>query len=143
MTKYIFFLLCILNIVACTNDDSSIETSYHYDTSLDYDEKLIVLDSISNCINDPNDMEIFIKTDSVFSNNEHISIPYQIYCSKENFNSIGVYTHGDTLKVALIEKEKTPNISLDCPVWVYGSLNSNLKGGYIETPFDVYPLGKK
>ena len=57
--------------------------------------------------------------------------------------SIGTIIHGDTLKIVLIEKEKTPNFDIDCPVWIYGSLNGNLKGNYIETPFDVYPLGKK
>ncbi|MBO4713763.1 MAG: hypothetical protein J5615_07740 [Fibrobacter sp.] len=56
--------------------------------------------------------------------------------------SIGVYIHGDTLKVALIEKEKTPNFDIDCPVWIYGTLKSSIKGNYIETPFSVYPLGK-
>ena len=88
-------------------------------------------------------MATFEKIDSIYTNKNFISIPYQIYCAKDNMKSIGTIIHGDTLKIVLIEKEKTPNFDIDCPVWIYGSLNGNLKGNYIETPFDVYPLGKK
>lgn len=141
--RVLFFCLCFLIVVACTNKESSDVVSYHYDTNLNYDESLIILDSISNCINDSDDMGNFAKTDSIFRNDEHITVPYQIYCSKENFKSIGVYDRGDTLKIALIEKEKTPNYSLDCPVWVYGTLIGDVESGYMKTPFGVYPLKKK
>lgn len=87
--------------------------------------------------------ETFEKIDSIYIGGNTISIPYQIYCDKDNMKSVGVYIHGDTLNIALIEKEKTPNFSIDCPVWIYGTLKSNIKGNYIETPFNVYPLGKK
>ncbi len=56
--------------------------------------------------------------------------------------SIGIHSFGDTLKIELIEKEKSPGLSLDCPVWVYGSLNGKLDGKYIKTFTGVYLLVK-
>lgn len=66
-----------------------------------------------------------------------------MYSFAENIKSIGVYSMGDTLKIELIEKEKTPNYSLDCPVWVYGTLNGNVAAKYIKTRSGIYPLKKK
>lgn len=142
MKNFLFFLSLIFSFIACSGESETI-LSYHYDTSISYNENLLLLDSISNCINDPFEMETFEKIDSIYIDGNTISIPYQIYCDKDNMKSVGVYIHGDTLNIALIEKEKTPNFSIDCPVWIYGTLKSNIKGNYIETPFNVYPLGKK
>lgn len=69
--------------------------------------------------------------------------PSQIHSSRSNIKSIGVHSFGDTLKLELIEKEKTPNFDLYCPVWIYATLNDTLNGNYIKTFVGVYPLGRK
>jgi len=148
MTNKIFILLMMIVffIVACSMDGNP-ELMYHYDTSLSYDESILTLDSVSNCINSQKETEIHSKTDSLFierqDDKDIIVFPFQIYCSKENIKSVGVYAFGDTLKLELIEKEKTPGSPLDCPVWAYSSVKENLDGKYVKIRNKIYPLIKR
>ena len=125
------------------NTDSG--DSFHFDTSLDYNENILTLDSISGCLGSV-EMERHDRADTVFVNNEAgkktLTFPSRLECSKDNIKSVGVYTSGDTLTLETLEKEKTPEITLDCPVWVYVTLNESLDGNYIKTRTGVYPLGK-
>ncbi len=148
--KYFLFLATFsLSFICCGNNsrESSMEYFYHYDTSLNYNEELFILDSISKCIFDFGELDLFEKKDSLFvedcNSKKIIVFPSQMYSFAENIKSIGVYSMGDTLKIELIEKEKTPNYSLDCPVWVYGTLNGNVAAKYIKTRSGIYPLKKK
>lgn len=133
--------------VTCSKEtEESSEFTYHYNTSLDYNENLLSLDSISDCIVDPNELDYFEGKKSIDmerqDGKEALVFPTQLYTSKETIRSIGIHLSGDTLSIALIEKEKTPNYSLDCPVWVYASLNGKLDAGYIKTSSGVYPFAK-
>ncbi|MCF0222984.1 MAG: hypothetical protein HUK20_01825 [Fibrobacter sp.] len=126
--------------------DTDMGESFHYDTSLDYDETIMTLDSISDCLNSI-EMERHDRADTVFINNEagrkKLTFPSRLDCSKDNIKSVGVYTSGDTLTLETLEKEKSPGLTLDCPVWVYATLKKKLDGNYIKTRTGVYPLGKK
>ncbi len=51
--------------MACSKNSSDTDF-FHYDTSLSYNENLLVLDSISACIDDEMEWERFFKQDSVF-----------------------------------------------------------------------------
>ena len=130
--------------MACSKNSSDTDF-FHYDTSLSYNENLLVLDSISACIDDEMEWERF-KQDSVFikrqSDKEIIVFPSQLNTLRRVVKSIGIHSFGDTLKIELIEKEKSPGLSLDCPVWVYGSLNGELDGKYVKTFTGVYLLVK-
>lgn len=145
-SKFLFILsISIFLFVACSKEaEGSSEFTYHYNTSLDYDENLLSLDSISDCIEDPNELDYFEGKNSIDmkrqDGKETLVFPTQLYTSKEAIQSIGIHLSDDTLSVALIEKEKTPNYSLDCPVWVYASLNGELDAGYIKTSSGVYPF---
>ena len=109
----------------CDNGSTDDGLSFKYDTSINYDENFFALDSISDCAKTQVDVEEIESQDTVFIENDNgqnrIFFPTQIYYSKDNVKSIGVHINEDTLTVALIEKEKTPNISLDCPVRVYAT----------------------
>mgnify|MGYP007101876101 FL=1 len=72
-----------------------------------------------------------------------IAFPSQIHSSKDNIKSIGVHSFGDTLKIELIEKEKTLDADICCLVWVYGTVNDKIDAKYIKTFTGVYPLGTK
>ena len=50
---FIFSISAVLNI-ACSDNSSESETglTYHYDTSIDFNEQTVLLDSISSCLND-------------------------------------------------------------------------------------------
>lgn len=147
-SKFLFiFSMSIFLFVACSKEaEESSEFTYHYNTSLDYDNNLLSLDSISDCIVNPNELDYFEGKKSIDiqrqDGKEILVFPTQIYTSKQTIQSIGIHLSGDTLSIALIEKEKTPNYSLDCPVWVYASLNGELDADYIKTSSGVYPLAK-
>ena len=147
-SKFLFiFSMSIFLFVACSKEaEESSEFTYHYNTSLDYDNNLLSLDSISDCIANPNELDYFEGKKSIDiqrqGGKEILVFPTQIYTSKQTIQSIGIHLSGDTLSIALIEKEKTPNYSLDCPVWVYASLNGELDADYIKTSSGVYPLAK-
>ena len=147
-SKFLFiFSMSIFLFVACSKEaEESSEFTYHYNTSLDYDNNLLSLDSISDCIANPNELDYFEGKKSIDiqrqDGKEILVFPTQIYTSKQTIQSIGIHLSGDTLSIALIEKEKTPNYSLDCPVWVYASLNGELDADYIKTSSGVYPLAK-
>lgn len=147
MRNYIFMIVCSLFFlfIACSKNSSETDF-FHYDTSLSYNENLLVLDSISSCIDDEMEWERFFKQDSVFikrqGDKEIIVFPSQLNTLRRTIKSIGINSFGDTLKIELIEKEKSPGLSLDCPVWVYGSLNGELDGKYIKTFTGVYLLVK-
>jgi len=147
-SKFLFiFSMSIFLFVACSKEaEESSEFTYHYNTSLDYDNNLLYLDSISDCIVNPNELDYFEGKKSIDiqrqDGKEILVFPTQIYTSKQTIQSIGIHLSGDTLSIALIEKEKTPNYSLDCPVWVYASLNGELDADYIKTSSGVYPLAK-
>lgn len=130
--------------MACSKNSSDTDF-FHYDTSLSYNENLLVLDSISACIDDEMEWERF-KQDSVFikrqGDKEIIVFPSQLNTLRRVVKSIGIHSFGDTLKIELIEKEKSPGLSLDCPVWVYDSLNGELDGKYVKTFTGVYLLVK-
>lgn len=148
----IFFLTLVIStfsFIACTGEPNESDASftYHYDTSISYDEKSLLLDSLSNCIIDSSKIESVYKFDSVFieqqKDREFIVFPSQVHSSIDNIKSIGVHPFGDTLKIELIEKEKTPEVNLFCLVWVYGLVNEKINAKYIKTFTGVYPLGKK
>lgn len=149
----IFFSLILVTLIslfiACSenSDTSGIEERFHYDTSLSYDETTLSLDSISNCLNDSARIEQIYKFDSIFielqKDREFIVFPSQVHSSIDNIKSIGIHPFGDTLKIELIEKEKTPEVDLCCLVWVYGTINGEIDVKYIKTFTGVYPLGKK
>ena len=146
MRNNVFTIVCLLFFLfmACSKNSSDTDF-FHYDTSLSYNENLLVLDSISACIDDEMEWERF-KQDSVFikrqSDKEIIVFPSQLNTLRRVVKSIGIHSFGDTLKIELIEKEKSPGLSLDCPVWVYGSLNGELDGKYVKTFTGVYLLVK-
>ena len=150
--KKIFFLVLATSIslfIACSDNSTSseIKERFHYDTSLSYDETTLSIDSISNCLNDSARIEQIYKFDSIYieqkTEKETIAFPSQIHSSRSNIKSIGIHTFGDTLKIELIEKEKTPDIDLCCLVWIQATLNGTLKGNYIKTFTGVYPLGNR
>lgn len=148
MSKYIFFSLIIsLFVSSCSDDETDIDISYHYDTSISYDEKKLSLDSISDCIIDSAAIESVYNSDTIFIEKKNavevMTFPSQVHGSIANIKSIGVHSFGDTLKIELIEKEKTPEASLFCLVWVYGSVNEKISAKYIRTFTGVYPLGTK
>lgn len=145
---FIFSISAVLNI-ACSDNSSESETglTYHYDTSIDYNEQTVLLDSISSCLNDSIRIESIYKFDTIFverqQKKEMIAFPSQIHSSKDNIKSIGVHSFGDTLKIELIEKEKTLDADICCLVWVYGTVNDKIDAKYIKTFTGVYPLGGK
>lgn len=151
MFKYmhLFLLTAFFAVVACSDDSSSSneDLSYHYDTSLEYDKGVLALDSISNCIDGVDDVKLHDQVDSVFvesrGDDEVITFPSRISTTRDVINSVGVYVAGDTLKVALIESEKTPNYTLDCPIYVYTTVKGEINSKYISTASGVYALGKK
>lgn len=146
MRNDVFTIACLFFFfMACSKNPSETDF-FHYDTSLSYNENLLVLDSISACIDDELEWERFFKQDSVFierqGDKEIIVLPSQLNTLRKVVKSIGIHSFGDTLKIELIEKEKSSGLSLDCPVWVYGSLNGELDGKYIRTFTGVYVLVK-
>lgn len=147
MRNNVFTIVCLFFFLfmACSKNSSDTDF-FHYDTSLSYNENLLVLDSISACIDDELEWERFFKQDSVFikrqGDKEIIVFPSQLNTLRRVVKSIGIHSFGDTLKIELIEKEKSPGLSLDCPVWVYGSLNGELDGKYVKTFTGVYLLVK-
>lgn len=147
MRNNVFTIVCLFFFLfmACSKNSSDTDF-FHYDTSLSYNENLLVLDSISACIDDELEWECFFKQDSVFikrqGDKEIIVFPSQLNTLRRVVKSIGIHSFGDTLKIELIEKEKSPGLSLDCPVWVYGSLNGELDGKYVKTFTGVYLLVK-
>lgn len=148
MSKYIFFSLIIsLFVSSCSDDETDIDISYHYDTSISYDEKKILLDSISDCIIDSAAIESVYNSDTIFIEEKNgveiVAFPSQVHSSIDNIKSIGTHLFGDTLKIELIEKEKTLEANLFCVVWVYGSVNEKISAKYIKTFTGVYPLGSK
>ena len=138
-------LFCTL-ILGCSSESDSGEF-YHYDTSLDYNEQILSLDSITNCIIDSTETEYHSSIDTIFISSDgkknSFTFPTYLLCSKNNIKSIGVYAIKDTLKIELIENEKTPGVPLDCPVWVYSTPNGDINAKYILTRSGIYPLGKK
>jgi hypothetical protein len=74
---------------------------------------------------------------------EIVAFPSQVHSYIANIKSIGVHSFGDTLKIELIEKEKTLEASFFCLVWVYGTVNDKIDAKYIKTFTGVYPLGSK
>lgn len=148
MKNFLIFLLLVFSFVACSDDSSESETilSYHYDTSISYNEKLLLLDSISNCLYDESIIESIYKYDTIFTKmkqGEKLLFFSQVHSFKDNIKSIGTRSYGDTLEIELIEKDKTPTASLYCPVWVYSIINGEINAKYIKTFTGVYPLGKK
>lgn len=150
--KVILSLSCSLLFLAACSDHSSEEeedsvNSYHYDTTLPYDESVLNLDSISSCLYDSTTLEAFFKNDSVFieSQDGKNSLIFQsyIYYSQNNIKSVGAYAFNDTLKLELIEKEKSPDTDLFCPVMVYTTLKGKIEAKYISTASGVYALGNK
>ncbi|MCL4102219.1 hypothetical protein [Fibrobacter sp. HC4] len=148
MNKLLLLFAMIFAFVACSSGSSSDieDVSYNYDTSLDYNEELLVLDSISNCIRNAEMLDKIYTSDSIFikqeKNGKKITFPSQIHSSIDNIKSIGVYEKGDTLKVELIEKEKTHQKQLLCPVFVYATIKGDIKEKYILTFTGLYPLVK-
>lgn len=149
MKIFLSFLIFVLSFVACSDDSSESYSGeiFHYDSSLNYDEQTLSLDSITNCIIDRAETEYHASIDTVFISSDgkkaRFTFPSYLLCSKDNVKSIGVYAIKDTLKIELIENEKTPVVSLDCPVWVYSTLNEDVNAKYILTRSGVYPLGMK
>ncbi|MBO7125959.1 hypothetical protein J6W78_00245 [bacterium] len=145
--KTVLSAIILFSFAACsgTSSESDSELARDYEKEFDYDEEFFALDSLSKCVIDPKETDSFYKIDSVFietkNKEQSISFPSQIYCSKHNIKSIGVYDFGDTLKVELIEKGI--KASLDCPVWVYATSQKTIEAKYIKTSTGVYPLGKK
>ena len=69
MKIFLFSLLLVFSFVACSDDSSESETilSYHYDTSISYNENLLLLDSISTCLYDESVIESIYKYDTIFT----------------------------------------------------------------------------
>lgn len=149
MKNSLILALFFLSFIACSedSDESNMGYTYHYDTSISYDEKKLSLDSISDCIIDSAAIESVYNSDTIFIEKKNavevMTFPSQVHSSIANIKSIGVHSFGDTLKIELIEKEKTPEASLFCLVWVYGSVNEKISAKYIKTFTGVYPLGSK
>ena len=137
---------CCAFILGCSSESDSGEF-YHYDTSLDYNEQMLLLDSISNCIIDSAETEYHSSIGTIFISNDgekpSFTFPSYLLSSKDNIKSIGVYAIKDTLKIELLEKKKTPGVSLDCPIWVYSTPNGDISTKYILTRSGVYPIEKK
>lgn len=148
-TRLIILSIIALLHTACSSSSNESDSglSFHYDTSLSYEESVLSIDSISKCIIDSTKIEYVYKLDSIFieqnKEKEIIAFPSQIHSFKDNIKSIGIHPLGDTLKVELIEKEKTPDTDLFCLVWVYSTLNEKISAKYIKTFTGVYPIGRK
>lgn len=129
LSTFFFFSACSRVI-----DDGKI---FHYDTSLSYDESILILDSISDCIVSREETDFIVQMRSILierqGDKETLAFLTQIYCSRDNFKSIGVHEDGNVLYVALIEKEKTPGTPLDCPVYVYSTVKKDIRGKYISS----------
>ncbi|WP_295053258.1 hypothetical protein [uncultured Fibrobacter sp.] len=149
MKNSLILALFFLSFIACSedSDESNMGYTYHYDTSISYDEKKILLDSISDCIIDSAAIESVYNSDTIFIEEKNgveiVAFPSQVHSSIDNIKSIGTHLFGDTLKIELIEKEKTLEANLFCVVWVYGSVNEKISAKYIKTFTGVYPLGSK
>lgn len=156
MCIFLFALFCVLG--ACSdNGATALESgptykynstlAYKYGKVLDFDESVLSLDSISGCLTDSSEIEYVYKMDSVYverkSEKEIIAFPSQIHSSVDSIKSIGVRVKGDTLRLELIEKDKTPKEQLYCPVWVYATLKGKIEGKFILTFTGVYPLVRK
>lgn len=147
-TKLLSLFSIVLLLTACSNNanDSISGNSFHYDTTLTYDETILSLDSISKCINDSAALNEFFKNDSFFTVNQNnkklLNFQSYLYTSKKDIKSVGANVNGDTLKLALIEKAQTPMLELFCPVWVYTTVNGNINSKYISTASGVYTLNK-
>jgi len=149
MKNSLILALFCLSFIACSEDsgESNMGYTYHYDTSISYDEKKLLLDSISDCIIDSAAIESVYNSDTIFIEEkdgvEIVAFPSQVHSYIANIKSIGVHSFGDTLKIELIEKEKTLEASFFCLVWVYGTVNDKIDAKYIKTFTGVYPLGSK
>jgi len=148
--KYLITLaLFFFPFIACSedSDESNMGYTYHYDTSISYDEKSLLLDSISDCIIDSTAIESVYNSDTIFIEKKNgvevMAFPSQVHSYIANIKSIGVHSFGDILKIELIENEKTPEVNLCCLVWVYGTVNEKIDAKYIKTFTGVYPLGRK
>lgn len=134
----------LLLFSACSSNPDESTTR---DSQITLDENLILLDSISQCLSDTNEISEHSKIDTVRltqrNNTLSLVFPSEIYCSRENIKSIGVSIQDDTISVELIQKESKTNAKLDCPVWVYSTLNRDLKGKYLQTRTNVYALIKQ
>ena len=70
--------------------------------------------------------------------------PAQISWSRDSIESIGVESRGDTLVAKLLIRENTPDMPLDCPVWVYSTVKGSVDEHYAITPVGpVHTLIKK
>lgn len=140
----LFSMTLAMIISACSDsNDSDAGLSYHYDTSLTYDETVLELDSISGCILDSAEIDRIYKLDTLYIENQKFWFPSQVHSLQSNIKSIGVHAFGDTLKLELIEKSKTVQADFYCPVWVYGSLSGNLQGKFVSTFTGVYALSNR
>lgn len=136
-------------LIACSDDSSSSNEilHYHYDTSYSYDETVLSLDSLSECLHKSDAIDEFDGKDSAFieTSDKRTSLTFQayIYVPRSNIKSVGAYALGDTLKLELIEKEKMPDADLFCPIYVYTTVKGEIDSRYISTASGVYALGKK
>lgn len=150
MKNVIMSLSMVIFLLAACSDDSSSSSeilSYHYDTSYSYDETVMSLDSISNCLHDSLSLATFGSNDSAYveTEGEKNILVFQSFArsSRSNIKSVGAYALDDTLKLELIEKEKMPDVDLFCPIYVYTTVKGEINSKYISTASGVYVLGRK
>ena len=144
MKLSICIMLSLLLFSACSSD---LDGSITNESQTSRDENLLLLDSISRCLSDVSEISEHSKIDTVYlkqrNNVQSLVFPSEIYCSRENIKSIGIAIQNDTINVELIQKESKANAKLDCPVWVYSTLNGDLKGKFIQTRTRTYVLIKQ
>lgn len=95
-----FGMISLLMLAACFDDSDGVEStySYHYDTTLPYDETVLNLDSMSSWLTDSASLESFYKNDSAFietqDGKEILVFQSQRNCTKDAIKSVGVYALG-------------------------------------------------
>lgn len=123
------------------------EASTNRSPEIANNEVLLQLDSLSPCAtNDQLDSIENVDTLFIVSKDGKTSFvfPAQISWSRDSIESIGVESRGDTLVAKLLIRENTPDMPLDCPVWVYSTVKGTIDEHYAITPVGpVHTLIKK
>ena len=135
-------LFSVMATYSCSGDAST-----NRSPEIANNEVLLLLDSLSPCAtNDQLDSIENVDTLFIVSKDGKTSFvfPAQISWSRDSIESIGVESRGDTLVAKLLIRENTPDMPLDCPVWVYSTVKGSIDEHYAITPVGpVHTLIKK
>ena len=119
---FVAALFSVMVVCSCSGDVST-----NHSSEIANNEVLLQLDSLSPCAtNDQLDSIENVDTLFIVSKDGKTSFvfPAQISWSRDSIESIGVESRGDTLVAKLLIRENTPDMPLDCPVWVYSTVKA-------------------